>query len=231
MNSFSVVGPRSNLLLEAFRPIELLTKLSRRPGVARVTRQLSKEVAMLVPCVSVDDVWWPWKLYLFYVLRHIRFLLLVCITLHISLLAWNRMCTHGWRFYETQLMFCLDVRWKASPYDRPVFYWHLTTMLRVKRDYFSPSRHYFFRQCLRHTMRLPVECLKFQKLFFDFYKMSEAWSTAVENVVLFSKQCIVIKLPVTVLLCYLRQHSHQKLCCLQSDVSYFSTVSLPMNQE
>ena len=89
----------------------------------------------------------------------------------------------------------------------------------------------FFRHCLSHTMRLTVECLKFQKLFFDFYKMSEAWSTAVENVVLFSKDCIVIKLPVTVLLCWLRLHSHQKLCCLQSDVSYFSTVSLPMNQE
>ena len=157
---------------------------------------------MLVPCVSVDDVWWPWKLYLFYVLRHIRLLLFVCITLHISfLLAWNRICTHGWRFYETRSMFCLDVRWKASLYDWPVFYWHLITMLRVRRDYFSPSRHHFFRQCLRHTLRLTVECLKFQKLCLDFFMLSETWSMTVENVVLFSKRCIVIKLPVTVLLC------------------------------
>ena len=104
----------------------MLTKLSRRPGVARVTRQLSKEVvAMLVPCVSVDDVWWR-ICFMYYVI--LDFLLFVCITLHISfLLAWNRMCTHGWRFYETQLMFCLDVRWKASLYDWPVFYWHLIT--------------------------------------------------------------------------------------------------------
>ena len=155
--------------------IELLTKSGCRAGIACVTRQLLKKVAMLVPCLSVNDIWWPWKLYLFYVLRHIRILLFVCITLHIShisfLLVWNRMCMHGWSFYGTQLMFCLNIRWKASLYDWPVFYWQFNyDALGQIGLFFSMaiSRHHFFPQCLCHAICPTVKCLKFQKLFLCF---------------------------------------------------------------
>ena len=39
------------------------------------------------------------------------------------------------------------------------------------------------------------------KIVLKFFMMSEVRSTAVENVIFFNKQNIVIKLPVTVLLC------------------------------
>ena len=71
---------------------------------------------------------------------------------------------------------------------------NLITMLRVRRDYFSPEP---FRDIIFSSVFTSHNASNSQA----FFMMSEARSTAVENVVLFSKRSIVIKLPVTVLLC------------------------------
>ena len=73
---------------------------------------------------------------------------------------------------------------------------NLITMLRVRWDYISPEP---FRDIIFSSVFTSHNVSN--KIVPRFFMMSEARSTAVENVVFFSKRCIVIKLPVTVLLC------------------------------
>ena len=74
---------------------------------------------------------------------------------------------------------------------------NLITMLR---DYFSPEpfRDITFSSVLMSHYASNSQVSEVSKIVLRFFMMSEERSTAVENVVIFS---IVIKLPVTVLIC------------------------------
>ena len=80
---------------------------------------------------------------------------------------------------------------------------NLITILRVRWDYFSPEPFgdIIFSSVFTSDNSSNSRVSEVSKIVLTFFMMSEARSSAVENVVFFSKRSIVIKLPVTVLLC------------------------------
>ena len=73
---------------------------------------------------------------------------------------------------------------------------NLITMLWVRRDYFPPEpfRDITFSSVLKSHNASNSQVSEVPKIVLRFFMMSEERSTAVENVVFFSKRCIVIKI-------------------------------------
>ena len=80
---------------------------------------------------------------------------------------------------------------------------NLITLIWVRLDYFSPEpfRVITFSSVFTSHNASNSRVSEVPKIVLRFFMMSEKRSTAVENVLFLSKRCIVIRLPVTVLLC------------------------------